>query len=44
MPDCQFGFSHLGFWCGGFYLIAPFPDRCLLVPIRVFEIKQGNND
>ena len=26
------GFSHLGFWSGNIFLIAPFPDRCLLVP------------
>ena len=25
-------FSHLGFWSGNLFLIAPFPDRCLLVP------------
>ena len=25
-------FSHLGFWGGGLFLIAPFPDLCLLVP------------
>ena len=25
-------FSHLGFWSGNFFLIAPFPDHCLLVP------------
>ena len=24
-------FSHLGFWSGGLFLIAPFPDLCLLV-------------
>ena len=24
-------FSHLGFWNGNFFLIAPFPDLCLLV-------------
>ena len=24
-------FSHLGFWSGNFFLIAPFPDRCLLL-------------
>ena len=24
-------FSHLGFWSGNLFLIAPFPDRCLLV-------------
>ena len=26
------GFSYLGFWSGNFFLIAPFPDNCLLVP------------
>ena len=26
------GFFHLGFWSGNLFLIAPFPDRCLLVP------------
>ena len=26
------GFSHLGFWSGNLFLIAPFPDLCLLVP------------
>ena len=25
-------FSHLGFWRGNLFLIAPFPDLCLLVP------------
>ena len=25
-------FSHIGFWSGNLFLIAPFPDRCLLVP------------
>ena len=25
-------FSHLGFWSGNLFLIAPFPDLCLLVP------------
>ena len=25
-------FSHLGFWSANFFLIAPFPDHCLLVP------------
>ena len=24
-------FSHLGFWSGNLFLIAPFPDICLLV-------------
>ena len=31
VPNCQFGFSHLGFWSGIFFLIAPFLDRCLFV-------------
>ena len=26
-------FSHLGFWSGNLFLIAPFPDLCLLVPM-----------
>ena len=25
-------FSHLGFWSGNLFLIASFPDLCLLVP------------
>ena len=25
-------FSHLGFWSGNLFLIAPLPDLCLLVP------------
>ena len=25
-------FSHLGFWNENLFLIAPFPDLCLLVP------------
>ena len=24
--------SHLGFWSGNLFLIAPFPDLCLPVP------------
>ena len=28
-------FSHLGFWSGNPFLIAPFPDLCLLVPFPV---------
>ena len=31
-------FSHLGFWSGNLFLIAPFPDLCLLVPFSK-EIK-----
>ena len=26
-------FSHLGFWRWNLFLIAPFPDICLLVPL-----------
>ena len=33
-------FSHLGFWSGNLFLIAPFPDLCLLVP---FQMKQTMN-
>ena len=29
-------FSHLGFWSGNLFLIAPFPDLCLLVPFFCF--------
>ena len=28
-------FSHLGFWSDNLFLIAPFPDLCLLVPFDV---------
>ena len=28
-------FSHLGFWSGNFFLIAPLPDHCLLVPFSI---------
>ena len=27
-------FSHLEFWSGNLFLIAPFPDLCLLVPFH----------
>ena len=30
-------FSHLGFGVGIFFLIALFPDRCLLVPFYFFS-------
>ena len=33
-------FSHLGFWSGNLFLIAPFPDLCLLVPFHNFY-KEG---
>ena len=29
-------FSHLGFWSGNLFLIAPFPDLCLLVPFYMY--------
>ena len=33
VPDCQFSFfSHPNFQSGNFFLIAPFPDHCLLLP------------
>ena len=28
-------FSHLGFWSGSLFLIASFPDLCLLVPFNM---------
>ena len=28
-------FSRLGFWSGNLFLIAPFPDLCLLVPFHI---------
>ena len=31
-------FSHLGFWSGNLFLIAPFPDLCLLVPFDTRRI------
>ena len=33
-------FSHLGFWSGNLFLIAPFPDLCLLVLFYPF-LKHG---
>ena len=41
-------FSHLGFWSGNLFLIAPFPDLCLLVPfysnIEKNSIDSSNNN
>ena len=39
VSNCQFSFSHFGFWSGNFFLTAPFPDHCLLVPFlaRLYE-------
>ena len=31
-------FSHHGFWSGNLFLIAPFPDLCLLVPSFIDDI------
>ena len=35
-------FSHLGFWSGNLFLIAPFPDLCLLVPFYT-EVNVDND-
>ena len=32
-------FSHLGFWSGNLFHIAPFPDLCLLAPVYKFKEK-----
>ena len=37
-------FSHLGFWSGNLFLIAPFPDLCLLVPFQIILVEEGNRD
>ena len=34
-------FSHLGFWSGNLFLIAPFPDLCLLVPFHILSTKNN---
>ena len=31
-------FSHLGFWSENLFLIAPFPDLCLLVPFSTEKL------
>ena len=31
-------FSHLGFWRGNLFLIAPFPDLCLLAPLYLLPL------
>ena len=36
-------FSHLGFWSGNLFLIAPFPDLCLLVPLGTVTIKKSKS-
>ena len=35
-------FSHLGFWSGNLFLIAPFPDLCLLVPFQSATVRWKN--
>ena len=34
-------FSHLGFWSGNLFLIAPFPDLCLLVPFDRVDLQKS---
>ena len=34
-------FSHLGFLSGNLFLIAPFPDLCLLVPFDSLSFIQA---
>ena len=36
-PIVSLVFSHLGFWSGNLFLIAPFPDLCRLVPFSFFN-------
>ena len=36
-------FSHLGFWSGNLFLIAPFPDLCLHVPFYIWNIWSISN-
>ena len=36
---CKFGFSHVGFWSGNFFLIVPFPDHCLLAAFSRIQAK-----
>ena len=36
-------FSHLGFWSGNLFLIAPFPDLCLLVPFYWYHFSTYGN-
>ena len=35
-------FSHLGFWSGNLFLIAPFPDLCILVPFQTLKLRRQN--
>ena len=36
-------FSHLGFLSGNLFLIAPFPDLCLLVPQLDFVLDEAHH-
>ena len=36
-------FSYLGFWSRNPFLIAPLPDRCLLVPFQLYVLTPGAN-
>ena len=39
IPNCKFSFfPHLGFWKEDFFLIAPFPDHCLLFPFHPVNV------
>ena len=39
VPKCHFSFfPPLGLWSGGFFLIVPFPEHCLLVLFFKFII------
>ena len=31
------------FWSGNFFLIAPFPDHCLLIPFSKLQDGNANN-
>ena len=39
-------FSHLGFWSENLFLVAPFPDLCLLVPffLNGLKVPEQNRD
>ena len=38
VPDCLFGFSHLGFLKSSFFLAALFPYHCLLLPFHMLSL------
>ena len=45
VPMCHFSFffSPLCLWSGNFFLIAPFPDHCLLVPFYLTVVQGDKN-